>query len=445
MTPNRPRLLIVDQSLRDLNGHHFEYDVSVARAAKNLGLKAIIAGNIKLNSVLDFAEVETRRHFEKAWNEVHQDRLITLARHVLSKLPSMVQPSLIWVGSMLRRTLVRREDAPASVKCLPSFGAELSILIAQEELTSADHVFVHTLSMGELHSTIVHFKRSVASPLYHIVLRRDADDLSDRTDGWGGVGALFQTIAETPQLKACFRFYADTDDLCVQYRSLSHGLPVRLLPIPHQLADPACCHQLGHSGPIRITYLGNARTEKGFQYLPDLVAIMKASHIDTGRVKFVIQANSNMSLEEGTIQKARRRLTAYTASQVELLEEVLSLEEFQRRIVQADLLLLPYDSTLYRRRSSGIMVQALVVGCPVIVPSGTWMSKSAPAGASVAFEGYADLARACIEAVEALPALRGAAALAQKEWGRFHNAEKLVQNLLSQGNQSEQSDASVPT
>ncbi len=39
------KLLIVDQSLRDLNGHHFEYDVSVAAAASQRGISAVIAAH----------------------------------------------------------------------------------------------------------------------------------------------------------------------------------------------------------------------------------------------------------------------------------------------------------------------------------------------------------------------------------------------------------------
>jgi hypothetical protein len=40
-----PKLIIVDQSLRDHDGHYCEYDQSVARAAQAMGMEAIVAAH----------------------------------------------------------------------------------------------------------------------------------------------------------------------------------------------------------------------------------------------------------------------------------------------------------------------------------------------------------------------------------------------------------------
>jgi hypothetical protein len=53
----------------------------------------------------------------------------------------------------------------------------------------------------------------------------------------------------------------------------------------------------------------------------------------------------------------------------------LSTEDYRALVFSSDIILLPYDRDNYYARSSGILVESLVAGIPVIVPAGTWMAE----------------------------------------------------------------------
>ena len=44
-------------------------------------------------------------------------------------------------------------------------------------------------------------------------------------------------------------------------------------------------------------------------------------------------------------------------------------------MLSSDITILPYDRTSYGTRSSGVLVESLAAGIPVIVPAGTWLSR----------------------------------------------------------------------
>lgn len=432
--PGITKLLIVDQSLRDLNGHHYEYDISVSAAAAGMGISALIAAHESWDSALGAAGADITPYFRRSWDDVHQSGLVRIVRRVLTPLPAPVRSSVIWAGSRLRKTLGRgRRDLSSSGE-LPSFGNELAALIDTEGLTATDHVLVHTLSMAELFSMITALELCDNLPIVHVVLRRDADEPAVCNGPWGGIQSAFTRVRTSAMLRQSLRFYADTSHLCSQYEALSGGVPVALMPIPHGLSGAISeSPTAARHRPMTATYLGNARTEKGFHYLPEAVDALRSSHIEAGRLRFVIQANANLSLEDDIIARGRRRLRRYASEQVELIDSALDVPGFHERLFEADIILLPYQAEHYRKRSSGILVQALVAGRPVVVPSGTWLSDCAPPESSVTFDDPGDLANAIALAVERLPDLRQAALRMAPAWRERHSAEMLVKRLLDLG------------
>lgn len=53
---------------------------------------------------------------------------------------------------------------------------------------------------------------------------------------------------------------------------------------------------------------------------------------------------------------------------VQVCQEVLASDEYLARLAEADLLLLPYDPDVYRRRGPGAFSDAHHVGIPVVAP-----------------------------------------------------------------------------
>jgi len=62
-------------------------------------------------------------------------------------------------------------------------------------------------------------------------------------------------------------------------------------------------------------------------------------------------------------------------SGIKLIFDPLPFEEYLSLLLGSDIVLLLYDEEKYYARSSGILVECLAAGIPVIVPSGTWLSR----------------------------------------------------------------------
>jgi len=58
---------------------------------------------------------------------------------------------------------------------------------------------------------------------------------------------------------------------------------------------------------------------------------------------------------------------------VNIVEGTLPLEEFQRMVKEADIIVLPYQPSEFSNRTSGLVIDALLCGVPLVVQKGTWL------------------------------------------------------------------------
>ena len=80
------RFLIIDQSLRSFQGHHFEYDVSVAEAAARAGWEPIIFAHKSLSREAEPSGVGVVRAFRLSWYGEFSGRLRWLNDRVFRPL-----------------------------------------------------------------------------------------------------------------------------------------------------------------------------------------------------------------------------------------------------------------------------------------------------------------------------------------------------------------------
>lgn len=424
---SRRRLLIVDQSLRDLDGHHFEYDFAVARAAKSLGLEPVILANLRYGAG-DSLGALVVPWFRQDWLTARRSPAARGLLYLLARLPVGLRRLLIGIGGGAKRLLVQNGGF-RSAPSLPSFGRELHAGLTAQAVGADDHVFVHTVAISELHAMLAALEGQSVLPYVHVVLRRDADEPFVRVDPWGGVRAAIQRARATPELRRKICFYADTQQLADQYNDIAGDGEVGLLPVPHALPEPPPVGLPTHP-PLRLVYLGNARTEKGFHLLATAMDELSDTHLRSGRIQLIAQANSPSSLDQDLIVNARRRLSSYTNEQVQLVDAQLSIADFQDLLFSADIVLLPYDAQLYKRRSSGILVQAMVAGKPVVVPADSWLAAEAGPGASTQFSPSVPLSAAIAEAVETFAERSAMARRGAAEARAKHSAEALVVQLI---------------
>ena len=130
--------------------------------------------------------------------------------------------------------------------------------------------------------------------------------------------------------------------------------------------------------PCGSRYLGDARHEKGYQLLPQIIDRMWADYAETNRVRFVIQSDCHLrpaaAGKQHPVYESRMALGRLPPEKVTLIDAPLESSEFCRQTLQSDIGLLPYERSSYAVRCSGIFVDLLTIGVPMVVPAGSWLA-----------------------------------------------------------------------
>ncbi|WP_193175996.1 glycosyltransferase [Oricola nitratireducens] len=168
------------------------------------------------------------------------------------------------------------------------------------------------------------------------------------------------------------RFYTDTDALSEQYRTLG-VFDFTTLPIPLDESNVEDAEK--GTPPLKLTYIGDARTEKGYPSLSRCVRDVSAAGYTEQQLRFVIQSNFNIPLGEPVCRIAKTELTSESADFVKLPEGPFSSAEYAALLNEANILLIPYLSENYYARSSGIFAEAVAAGIPSVTTDKSWMSQ----------------------------------------------------------------------
>lgn len=257
------------------------------------------------------------------------------------------------------------------------FGNECRYLLTRIDANEGDLVFVPTLGKVELLGISLCCQTKAFSSLkWHLLFRRNL--FVGREPNYFKQIELNQetqlTITNFKQ-KSVFgttAFYTDTDPLSEQWNLLGvynfSTLPIpggeSLRRIPREVAVP-----------FIISYIGDARDEKGFQHLAQLVGDIRALGFDSGKVRFRFQSNFNFPLGDLGTRISKAELSLMSGDGVELLEGPFDSNEYTNLINTSDVLLIPYDENNYYARSSGIFTEALIAGVPVVYPAKSWMGR----------------------------------------------------------------------
>jgi glycosyltransferase involved in cell wall biosynthesis len=478
------RFILVDHSIRDLAGHHYEYAVHVLQAAERAGYTPILVTNRKFQQrssvpwkVLPLYEfgfwTEARTSRATAWAKWMQRWWFLLRFHcryskiglawsaatewgdssttprdtlpmtsgtlillivfcrflVLLAAAILIVPVLLlvllWTTYAVSRFSIRvlgvllagrkpvithpiaayisaLEAARKSWRSIPGAvwhkcfhrASPLSPTLAQEARQArqfakdtarllqttvpeaGDLLFYPTISPRDLGSLAELSNTGTGAPQssWHFLFRRNIytgrkSEYGGQEQALEGLRAVFDRVHNS-KLADFFYFYTDTTELTDQYERL--GLfRFHTLPIPHTHSSSDC---ILHARPLRLTYLGDARTEKGFGLLPHLVRRLTNTCLATGKAHFIVQCNYNIPDGEPKARLARTQLEL-APEFVTLYKQPLTSQAYRRLLLSSDLLLLPYDPVNYYARSSGILVESLAAGIPVIVPSGCWLAR----------------------------------------------------------------------
>ena len=233
--------------------------------------------------------------------------------------------------------------------------------------------------------------------------------------------SLYEQGGRSPKMK----FYTDTEELARDYGRVGK-VPFGVLPIPFRselIANPRMPAQA-----LRLAFLGEARDEKGFHWLPKLIDRLMDDYLRPGRARFLLQANVSAPQFNPLSSQIIDRLRRYSAEHVELfgLDAPLDPDEYYSLVSRADVVLLPYDRDRYRACSSGALAEAVAGGRPVVVPASSWLSSQIPLGAGETFHDFESFVEAVKRVIDNYDAYRSHAEEVRSDWSARHSPDRLV-------------------
>ncbi len=300
-----------------------------------------------------------------------------------------------------------------------------------------DHVLMGTAHAREIlavqligkrlgESRMPEFHLEFRHPLFHSEPTLDELANSSNIKMQRAFLSLYEEHGPSPHIY----FYTDTKELSHDYELLC-SLPFGVLPIPFRselIRERAPSRQ----GPLQLAYLGEARDEKGFPWLPELIDDLMDDYVRPGKVRFLLQANVSAPQYNPRSMRMLEKLQQHASSQVQLfgLNAPLSPEEYYSLVSGADAVLLPYDRDRYRACSSGTLAEAISGGRPAVVPANSWMSSQLPPGVGETFHDYESFVDAVKRIIDNYDVYRKKAEAFRPNWAAHHSPDCLIARLI---------------
>ena len=365
------KFVLIDNSISDTAGHHYQYAAFCLKAAKEEGYEPILATNKKNKETTNLPWKVYPVYTGTFWghDEYNKFLISIYNRFEKSKFKIALSGLLRVFGPFLAKKLLDKNK-------IEEFSKNSQELFSQVVLSEGDIVFLPTSGLVEMFgiSRCSIKNQSIRNAKWHFLFRRNLYNGSPEKYSFTYIKLRLLKLAFDNFLKHTkihALFYTDSDQLTDQYDRMN-SVKFQTLPIPHTLPKATSRQK---KSKLQITYLGDARTEKGYQYLPYVIQDLWSDYIKTGKVSFVIQSNYNIPDGEPAPVVARTQLQHFPSDKVKLILESPPVEEYQKILQNSDVILMPYDKTNYYARSSGIAIESLSHGIPILVPSGTWSAR----------------------------------------------------------------------
>jgi glycosyltransferase involved in cell wall biosynthesis len=425
------KFILIDPSIRELGGHYYEYAARVLGEASRQGFEPILGANCAARC-LGSGSWRVVPVYRYGFFEPGPPRAIRWAHRMAGLALHSVRPSLA--------AAVRRAGAGGDSGNHPArfrrkrraFFADTARFFDAVPLHEGDIVFLPTVAEADMLGLADFFRadRTTIKAAWHLLFRRDLPP---------GDAALQRLRRHFERFQSersghCVSFYTDTEPLTAQYNGLG-GVTFRTLPIPTQSATghrPPALKSATREPLRHVVYLGDARTEKGYHWLPRLVTDARAAGL---AVRFTFQSNFSIAGGEPAVAQARAQLESFPPDYgITLVTEALSSESYSSLLLAADVVIIPYDPAAYRARSSGVFAEAMAAGIPVIVPEGTWMAEElrrAGGESGVIYRESQHLARHLAKILGEYDCYQAAAQNHSHPWSAYHSPQTLFGQLVT--------------
>jgi hypothetical protein len=319
------KLVIIDPSFDgDFNGHYSSYDLAFARAAKQERYHVVIYGSLVINKLDYFEGIEFVPHFSAdIWGKSYEQ-------------PDLSQEAAkqVRLNEMLDLARIEGDEISSKELFMPNI---------------TDFDFGPLIGFFEI---VPHVKMTILFR-YHMPIYAKLKETA--------YFARFKKLVELGKLTPL----SDSPSLAKKLDDLFELKNFQVLPPPLLYSQAETSFKIDKSSrPLRFGTLGNARAEKGFNLISSLA-------LRTYRnLKFSLQIN-DPALD---VRTQISRLKKKNLDNVELIDMSLDDSGYKSRIESLDVVLAPYDPSIYSDRTSSVLIESRQFSKPILVTAGTWMA-----------------------------------------------------------------------
>lgn len=381
-------LIILDPNLEGEAGHHLAYDLAIAKEALARGEAATIIAHRRF-AAITIEGVRILPHFTETTYAVRSTDPVTGRLDDYRAFNDLLQDELA--------ALPRGEFRPTDCVLVP---------------TTTEHHLAGFLGWMKGFDPF-------EAPLFvvHLMFPSGvAVDAAGRAVVEDPLRALFYRLADRIAQEGGppVHLFASGGQHAAEFSALL-GRPVAPHPLPIR-PEPGAA-----AGAQRaLLFAGDARLDKGIALLPALLPRLAEAHPD-----WTFAAHVNAASAWGEARAAAEALPALRvgAPNIEVAAGRLTPEAYLDVLRAARIALFPYDPALSRRKSSGVLWEAISLGLPVVVPEGTWLEHEARhwGAGHVAYPAHSAEAIAGAFA-EALPRIATLAARSAEAGARYRAA-----------------------
>ncbi|MDG1373274.1 MAG: hypothetical protein P8Q48_24100 [Paracoccaceae bacterium] len=389
-------LIIVDPSLKDHRGHHFELSQLIATEAARLGMSVHLLANV------DFLDVSFGPNvtIHKLFDFTMYDRYVGGAD--------------------------RSEESAGEASEV--FADMLDDALSQCGATVEDIILCHTTDAAMFRNMLAYHQKFGAEALpLHLATPYDERVMPGKMADF----PLGQTIAELKRIASGkVFFWAETTPLANHLSALWNArvepliLPIKSATAP--LKNPS-------SPTIELSYLGAAREEKGFTLLPDLIAgVLDEPACEP--IRFFVQCSPQIIGYLPPIKAALARLEPLEGDRVALQREPMASDVYARVLEQSDGLLLLYDAANYRVRGSGIAWDGVTSGKVLVTRSDTFPASLLVHGGGVVADDIDGWIKGVVDLCRNWETQQAAVKAQAEFFAKWASAERYLERIATRPN-----------